>query len=578
MAEEPRSSLPAAGQGPRPESTEPFSFLGRHDRAALAIALVLLAGIALRVALAFPPYKYRDDGDSVLAGMCAERVLAGKYPLFFSPGRIGALGGYLAALLFAWFGENRAALAAGPVIVGALQLIVWYLFLRELLGSKLALIAVPFAAALSPAAARWMLQPNGYPEIMLLCSTTLWLASRVARGDESHLTVIGLWLSIGLAGWQSLLTLGCSLPALAWLSWRRPGLWRRRRWLLLATGAALLAAFPWIAFHLAVEQGEPQANAVAIRPAPGIPAMVDNLGYVLSHDLRELVASTSVSASWLQTRLLWLVLAVHLAAAVYFFVAAAPAWRGRALLRGPAAPPLAAAWLLCALLVLGVVVLKVISSPGGMRGPTERYLLPIALLVPVMLAVSCARLARAGALGKAAAWTLAAAVVVFDLAGVALPGTPVRQRCAARAVSDERLLARLRRERIEAIAGSYWLVYPIDWLSHHRILGPAMEPLHDHYNIAAQIPDRGLRWALIAGEPDQLRRWTECARLTGLIETVDPFYSVFRPQPNPPVEPGPAFLQRVTMAYRFTSLPGPPPGSGCSALPPAAAGTSPQGR
>src|SRR5579862_8559931 len=99
---------------------------------------LLAAGVALRVGTAFPSHKYPADADCVIMGLAGLRLLHGHLPVFFANSRVGALGAYPAGLLFLLFGASRATLAAGPMIVQILQLAAWTLFLRELLGPRLA--------------------------------------------------------------------------------------------------------------------------------------------------------------------------------------------------------------------------------------------------------------------------------------------------------------------------------------------------------------------------------------------------------------------------------------------------------
>ncbi|HXO41914.1 MAG TPA: hypothetical protein VN999_10720, partial [Thermoanaerobaculia bacterium] len=106
---------------------------------------LLAAGVALRVATAFPSHKYPADADCVEIGLAGLRLLHGHPPVFFANSRVGALGAYPAGLLFLLFGASRATLAAGPLIVQILLLAAWALFLRELLGARLALWGLPFA-------------------------------------------------------------------------------------------------------------------------------------------------------------------------------------------------------------------------------------------------------------------------------------------------------------------------------------------------------------------------------------------------------------------------------------------------
>jgi hypothetical protein len=524
--------------------------LSDHDRVAWLTLLLLFCGVVLRVLAAYPSHKYAADADCAMNGLCAFKVLHGSHPVFFSGVRIGSLGAHLTALLFLLFGVNRDSFAAGSVIVGVLTLFAWYLFLREVLGRKLALAGLPFAAVLPPAVGFWTYQPNGYPEIFLFCATTLWLAARSARGEASTSTLFGLGLSAGLGWWQSLQTLQCTLPALLWLHWRSPGLWRRRGVALAVAAGFLAGAFPWIEFNLHHLGGSFRSN-YGTRPASSAAAVLDNTRYLIAADLPELVASTDpenapdpVPAFRLWLRRLTLV--VCSAAAVFFSVSQAmAAWQARRAPGGAASPPLVPAAVLFALVAVTVAVTTVISEPGGFRGLTVRYILPLYLLVPGLLAVLFERLGRR--------WlpltlALGSAIVVFYLAGANLPGAARRQKWAAWKSSDERLLMHLRRDRIEAVAGSFWIVYPLGVLSDESVKVFAFYA--DPYGLDELLGSRPLRWAFIGHDESGLLKWSQRAQLAGSVERVDDLYSLFLPRPNPPLGPTPALLERLEIAAR----------------------------
>jgi dolichol-phosphate mannosyltransferase len=521
-------------------------------RAGWMVAALLLSGAALRVAVAYPSHKYGGDADCAMNAICALRILHGHHPVFFSSMRIGSLGAHLTALCFLLFGVNRDALAAEPVVFGVLTLCVWYLLLREVLGRRLALIGLPFAAVLSPAVSFWTYQPNGYPELMLLCATVLWLAVRSARAGASGWTLFAFGLAAGLGWWHSLQTLQCTLPAvlwLLWLLWRRRLLLARRRLVLLAAGGFLLGAFPWIAFNVHHRLASLRSNYAA-RPASGVSAVFASVRNLTTYELPELVAADPKNAAspplppWLH----WATLGVVAAAALYFFVSRAPAaWRALRPRTGRRPPRLASAWVLFALVAGAVTSLFAASEVGSLGGMTVRYILPLYLLVPGLLAVLLARLGR---LWRPLPWALGAALVCLYLGGATLPGTAARRIWAANKLSDERLLAELDRQHVDAVTGSFWTVYPLRFLSRERLGAVPLDDDPQHLGPEfLGTPAPPPRWAVVAHHRDGLQRWAEDAQIAGTLATVDSFYTILLPLPNPPREPARDF---ALQAWRAT--------------------------
>jgi len=71
------------------------------------MALLVVAGIALRVASIYPLYKWDADFDDVLTSISAIGILQGHFPVYLRDQRLGALEAYLHAGPFALFGVSR---------------------------------------------------------------------------------------------------------------------------------------------------------------------------------------------------------------------------------------------------------------------------------------------------------------------------------------------------------------------------------------------------------------------------------------------------------------------------------------
>jgi len=550
---------------------------------------LLAAGIAWRAAVAFPSHKYPLDADSILPALCAFKVLRGFHPVFYATVRHGSLGSYLVALLFQLVGASRSALAAQPLIVDVLVLLFWWLFLREALGPRAATAGLAFAALPSPTFSYWTYLPLGYAEDVLFCAVTLWLAVRLARltrgpaaaappepeaaaapaaevpgqarSGQGGWTALGLGLAAGLGFWSSFETLECTIPACLWLLWQRPRLARRASVVLLVlliAGGFLLGASPWIGFNVR-HPWESFRHRRAIHAA-GLDAMAVAARHIATDLLPELVTAPvpddgSPDRPGPVARALRVpTVAIHaLAAALLLAAAARPLTRRRRRPGDAAGDPEPAVASLFGLVALAACVLYVIAGEATNSLPKVRYILPLYLLVPAALALL---LAAAAKRSRWLAGGLAAVVLAFNVAGTFLPWSPQRQRWAADAAADARLLAELERQRIDAVIGSYWKVYPINFLSRERIQGVPVEGDFDYYWVAARLPSRPLRWALLASDVRQLERWRAQAGLAGSPVQVTPFYSLLVPTPDPPAGETPAALQaRLAAAYRAAALP-----------------------
>ncbi|HEY3123712.1 MAG TPA: glycosyltransferase family 39 protein, partial [Thermoanaerobaculia bacterium] len=216
----------------------------------LGSLVILLLGASVRAVYAFPIHKFAADADSLNMALRALAIRGGDLVVFFSGYQIGAFEAYLHAAAFAFLGPSRETVSLAPLVAGCLVLVVFFQFLRELFSTEVAFLALPFMALPSPAYLAWTYMPNSYPETVLFCVTTLWLAARAARRGGGEWAGFAIGVSAGLGWWNSALTLSCTLPALAWLLlFRRERVSRRRLALGVLAGFAVGAA-PWILFNL----------------------------------------------------------------------------------------------------------------------------------------------------------------------------------------------------------------------------------------------------------------------------------------------------------------------------------------
>jgi dolichol-phosphate mannosyltransferase len=524
-----------------PTAASYLALLGRQgDRWTWATLLVVAVGVALRVALTFPVSKYPGDADCLLTGITALRLLGGHLPVFFATPRIGAIASYVAAPFFLVFGASRAALAGSTTLLGLGLFAAWYLFLREILDRRLALAALPFAALPSPVFSLWSSQANGYPETLLLCATTLWLAARLARGADSRLGFMVFGLAAGLGWWTSLLTLACTVPAAAWMLWRRPRLLSHVRFLALSALGFLLGALPWIAYHVRYHH-KPFHDNYAVVPAHGIAVMLATGRRLLATVLPAMLAPkvypypSGPLQSLLRTPALLItaagILACLVAAPLALLV---PLVRRRSAAVGAAAPRAAelaerSAWPLCALVLLVTFGLNMASAASAGQGPNlqVRYLLPIYLVVPAMLALL---LLRVGRRWPVVALGLAGVVLVFNVAATLLPWSQVRHDWAEAAANDEIALRVLERQGVTVVVGSYWSVYPFNFLSHETILGIPVELGVDWRKEEERLPVAApVRLAPLGRPPEVVECWTARAGLAGAPRVLAGNYAALLP-------------------------------------------------
>ena len=499
-----------------PTSWSYLAMLGRRfDRWSWAVLALLALGLALRFGLTFPVHKLHSESDSVLNGLCAYRVLRGETPVFASHTRLGSIGGHLTALLLLLGAGPRPALVLGPLIESIALMGFWYLFMREALGRRSAAVALLFIAVPAPSFSFWTAMPNGYPEVMLFCGAALWLAVRAVRAEAERWPFFALGLAAGLGLWSSLQTLGCSAPAVAWLFWKRPR--DLVGWAApLVVAGFLLGAFPWLAFNL--QYNFPTLRSgYATEVAPGVTAMLDNAADLLTYKLPEMVGSMDPNFWPRQTRTVraWhpLVVGIHLVAAVLFFVLGSRA-------RGPTSrfahraarendPRLLFAWVLVAM-----VALNVVSVAGSYRGVTVRYILPLYLIVPGVLAFL---ILWVGARFRLVAGILAAWLLTFHLAGTFLPWNVERGQHVHAAARDDGFIGFLRRKGVDVVLGRYWVVYTINYFSRERVSAIPFKTHFDHYAVERRLGDRRVRWALVSPREDDgdLAAWVESAGLSG---------------------------------------------------------------
>jgi hypothetical protein len=179
-------------------------------------------------------------------------------------------------------------------------------------------------------------------------------------------------------------------------------------------------------------------------------------------------------------------------------------------------------------MVVGLsLVLSVISEPGSIRGWTARYIAPLYLVMPLLMAIGIARLGRIGP------WLAALPAVILlgvNLAFYSLPGSASRQALTAELSRHQRLRERLAEAGVDAVVGDFWLIYHVNFDSGRKLGAVPFQRHSDYFDVAGRLPAQGLRWAMVATNADEL--WRRAARV-GARGTVIDFeqLKLFLPDP-----------------------------------------------
>ena len=202
------------------------------------------------------------------------------------------------------------------------------------------------------------------------------------------------------------------------------------------------------------------------------------------------------------------------------------------------------AWALPALAALLSFVFFCVSSAGTTRDTTVRFFLlcyPLVAIADGFLVTSLWRRFRPAGI------FLAAAVLALHAAAYESPWSAERRRRREEASEDARLLAFLRDEKIDAIIGDYWSVYPFNFLSAGRIRAISADPGVDYHEYGDRLPEYGVRWALVSRVSGAIEKWKAPP---GTMKHIDR-YMVLLPEKNPPPISSTAFRLRLQSTFPY---------------------------
>jgi len=467
--------------------------------------LWLLIGVAYRLVVVFPLHRYPADGDSTLTALTALRILDGHAEIFFNGVRIGAVGCWITAGLFLLVGPTRLALALGPLLYSIATMAVLALTARELVGRERALWALPLVAIPLPMLTFWTYMPVAYGEIVGLAAWALWVCVRIVRRGATPGRLAELGLVTGLCLWTSALTACVVAPAFAWMLYRRPSRLRSGRAVAIFLVALAVASSPWWIAN--ARSGFPTLRSdYHTRPVTSFGELAENLRFVALHRLPTAVAWTHPLRAYTRTARSHRVVAALLLAMTGIWIALA--FRGLRRESENAGRQRDVVVLLAGVLV-ATVAANAISHAGSLRVETERYVLPVLLVFPLLAAAGRAAVTRRASRGALA--SSIALVAVISLLLTYGPWHPSRQRWIRELAESRRIVELLESRGVGAIAGAYSQVYEFNFLSRREVPGLPIESSWDAKGVGETLPPHPLRWGLLAAGPHELRVLSQCA-------------------------------------------------------------------
>jgi hypothetical protein len=513
----------------------------------LAAAGVLLLGLLLKAALlaadAFP-----FNADEAVVGLMARHILAGHWPTFFyGQAYLGSLDATIVAFAFTIIGET----------VLAIRIVQSVLFLGLLLTTMLLAREMGFTVIICSLAGLLLAVPSvnvtlyttvslgGYGEALLLGNLIL-LATLILHRRPSPAWAYALWGAlVGFGLWVFGLTLVYSVPSAVLLvadAIRRATRRQAALRLVAALAGALVGVFPMVLWGVA--------------NGPGTL-------------LRELLGSAIAGASPSQ---LSSAVVSHLANFVLFGPTVAlgvrPPW-GISPLGMPLTPVVAVLWIAA----IGIGLRRASWPAGGLAGrnlllstaltlflgflltpfgadPSGRYFLPLA--VPLAIVASAGVDRARVIIGRPWPLALAGVVLAFNLwttvqAATHAPGLTTQFDAATlydRSFDPDLVDFLLEREETSGYT-TYWVAYPLAFLSQERLVYLPHLPYHSDFRYTSRddryAPYRAVVAAasrpayITARQPwlDTYLRETLKARGVGFEETTIGDYRVFHTLTEP---------------------------------------------
>jgi 4-amino-4-deoxy-L-arabinose transferase-like glycosyltransferase len=194
----------------------------RAHRFGLGLTLLLLAGLALRLAVIASPLG-EIDGDEAVVGLMARHIaFLGERPVFYwGQAYLGSLEAFTAAPLFRVFDSSTFVLKLVPTAYSLGFLALSALLAREIFGVGVGLAAAAYLAIPPAMWAVWSTKARGgYAELLFLGEALLLVTLALAKTPNRRLAM--LWgLLAGLAFWTHLLAVVYLVPTVLYLALSR---------------------------------------------------------------------------------------------------------------------------------------------------------------------------------------------------------------------------------------------------------------------------------------------------------------------------------------------------------------------
>ncbi len=446
--------------------------------AATASILLLAAGwkVLLLLMKAVP-----FNADEAVVALMARHILSGERPVFFyGQAYMGSLDAFLVAGGFAIFGQQVWVVRLIQALLYLGTIITTILLGKAAFGSTKtgllagALLAIPAVNVTLYTTASL----GGYGEALLIGNLILLVGFGLMKADRSTVFAwFALGFLMGLGLWANALTLIYSIPVavalgLAWLR-RRAAPHRVRLLPLPALFGFLLGSAPWwlYAFRNGLQQLllELTGSAVAVEQGSWLLRSLRHLlSFALLGGTAVIGARPPWDVRWLALPLLPLALAFWLGTVVYFA-------------RQSIKPnPHRAAYRVLLGVFLTLAAGFVLTSFGA--DPSGRYFVPLA----VFLALVAAEMAQKVSARSSIQLSLVGVVLVFNLWGTlqcALRNPPgITTQFDLQTAVDHRydgeLIDFLDREGELRGYSTYWVSYPLAFLSDERLIYAPRLPYH----------------------------------------------------------------------------------------------------